>query len=84
MIIRMKKAAAGPNINWPIGSRQIVDDETGQALLDAGAAESLEEPAVTIHVDSQPADDGATVTDTQTTPDDGTTVAAKRKGKSGA
>lgn len=44
MRIRMLKAAAGPTINWAVGSVQEVDAETGQALIADGAAVALNEP----------------------------------------
>jgi len=74
MIIRMKKAAAGPTINLPIGSVQTVDDETGQALIADGAAEHIEAPTI----GETPADDGAAATSSP--PDDGAVV-TKPKGK---
>lgn len=74
MVIRMKKAAAGPEINWPIGSVQTVDDETGQALIADGAAERVDPPTIV----ETPPDDGAAVTSGP--PDDGAVV-TKPKGK---
>ena len=74
MFIRMKKAAAGPTINWPIGSVQTVDDETGQALLADGAAERVDSPTIV----ETPADDGAAAT---SNPADDGAVVAKPKGK---
>ena len=85
MFIRMKKAAAGPTINWPIGSVQTVDDETGQALLADGAAEHIEAPTIGetpaddgAAATSNPADDGAAAT---SNPADDGAVVAKPKGK---
>jgi hypothetical protein len=40
----MLKAAAGPAINWDLGSVQEVDAETGQALIADGAAVALDAP----------------------------------------
>lgn len=46
MKIRMLKTAAGPEVNLVGGQVVTVDDETGQAYVDAGAAVCLDEPKV--------------------------------------
>jgi len=41
MRIRMLTTAAGPTVNWPAGSVQVVDEALGQALVAGGYAEAL-------------------------------------------
>lgn len=82
MIIRMTKLAMGPEVSWPIGHTQSVDDETGQMFIDAGAAERVDTPPVTVHVDSGP--DAEPVTDDAGAPGepDAEPVTPPRKKKS--
>jgi hypothetical protein len=59
MKIRMLTTSAGPDpaLNWHEGQKRTVDDEEGQALVDAGVATSLE-PVVPTPADEPDFSDG--------------------------